>query len=126
MRWGNWAVAKYMEFLFNTTTLTDVGCTMRLLTREALNEIQPFLSVGGSYFGPEMMLLCIWQGAPLIEVPLNYKRRIGKSMATGNRWVAFTVGLQMIALISSFRVKTWLGRGPKIGKGRRHARRHRG
>ena len=33
LRWGNWAVAKMMEFLFNATNLTDVGCTMRLLGR---------------------------------------------------------------------------------------------
>src|SRR5438067_11603817 len=25
----NWGVAKLMEFLFNSTNLTDVGCTMR-------------------------------------------------------------------------------------------------
>src|SRR5262249_10864712 len=30
LRWGNWGVAKLMEFLFNSTNLTDVGCTMRL------------------------------------------------------------------------------------------------
>src|SRR6478609_6615656 len=36
LRWGNWAVAKLMEFLFNSTNLTDVGCTMRLIHRQAL------------------------------------------------------------------------------------------
>jgi len=30
-----------MEFLFNTTSLTDVGCTMRCLRREALLDMQP-------------------------------------------------------------------------------------
>ena len=33
LRWGNYAVAKLMEFLFNGTNLTDVGCTMRLIKR---------------------------------------------------------------------------------------------
>jgi glutamine synthetase len=33
-------VAKLMEFLFNSTNLTDVGCTMRLLRREALAELE--------------------------------------------------------------------------------------
>jgi glycosyltransferase involved in cell wall biosynthesis len=124
MKWGNWAVAKYLEFLFNTTTLTDVGCTMRLLTREVLQMTLPFFSVGGSHFGPEMTLLCNWCGAQVIEAPLNYKRRIGKSMATGNRWAAFVVGLQMIALISRFRVRTWLGLGPKISRGEFRNPRH--
>ncbi len=117
MKWGNWAVAKYLEFLFNTTTLTDVGCTMRLLTRDVLERIQPFFTVGGSHFGPEMMLLCIWTGARVIEIPLNYKQRVGQSMATGSRWNAFVIGLHMIALITRFRVRTWLGKGPRVRRG---------
>ena len=31
LRWGNWAVAKLVEVLFNTSHLSDVGCTYRLL-----------------------------------------------------------------------------------------------
>ena len=31
LRWGNWAVAKLIEVLFNTNHLSDVGCTYRLL-----------------------------------------------------------------------------------------------
>ena len=34
LRWGNWAVAKLIEALFNTSHLSDVGCTYRLLRRE--------------------------------------------------------------------------------------------
>ena len=34
LRWGNWAVAKVIEVLFNTSHLSDVGCTYRLLRRE--------------------------------------------------------------------------------------------
>ena len=33
LRWGNWAVAKLIEMLFNTSHLSDVGCTYRLLRR---------------------------------------------------------------------------------------------
>jgi glycosyltransferase involved in cell wall biosynthesis len=117
MKWGNWAVAKYMEFLLNTTALTDVGCTMRLLTRGVLQRVQPWFTVGGSHFGPEMMLLCIWTGAKVIEVPLNYKQRIGQSMATGDRWSAFVIGLKMIHLITRFRIRTWFGRGPQLQRG---------
>ena len=31
LRFGNWAVAKLLEVLFNTNSLTDVGCTYRLV-----------------------------------------------------------------------------------------------
>jgi glycosyltransferase involved in cell wall biosynthesis len=110
MKWGNWAVAKYMEFLFNTTSLTDVGCTMRLMTRPALDRVLPGVKIGGSHFGPELTLRCLVEGIRMIEIPLNYKRRIGKSMVTGSRWVAFTLGLQMVALITRVRLMHWLSR----------------
>lgn len=108
MKWGNWTVAKYLEFLFNTTTLTDVGCTMRLLNRETLDALLPTLRVGGSHFGPELTLQCIVKKVRMIEVPLNYKRRVGRSTVTGNRWAAFWLGLQMIWLITRFRVVSWI------------------
>ena len=31
LKWGNWAVAKLTEVLFNTVYLSDVGCTYRVL-----------------------------------------------------------------------------------------------
>ncbi len=110
MKWGNWAVAKYLEFLFNTTALTDVGCTMRLVSRDVLSAIQPLFRVGTSHFGPELTMLAIATGARVMEVPVNYRQRIGKSMVTGGRFTAFTVGLQMIALITEFRSRAWLHR----------------
>jgi glycosyltransferase involved in cell wall biosynthesis len=114
MKWGNWIVAKFMEFAFNTPALTDVGCTMRLVSRRVLEQIQPHFTVGGSHFGPQMMLLCIWSGSRVGEVPLNYRPRIGQSMVTGNPYRAFTLGLQMLAFITLFRLRTWFGRGPQL------------
>jgi glycosyltransferase involved in cell wall biosynthesis len=108
MKWGNWAVAKYMEFLFNTTSLTDVGCTMRLVKRETLEKILPTLRVGGSHFGPEFTLNCITRKVRMIEVPLNYKQRVGRSTVTGSRWVAFWLGVRMIWLITRFRLTSWV------------------
>src|SRR6185312_4267882 len=39
LRWGNWAVAKLIEALFNTSHLSDVGCTYKLLRRDAAKDI---------------------------------------------------------------------------------------
>lgn len=108
MKWANWGVAKYMEFLFNTVELTDVGCTMRLMSRAALARIQPALSVGGSHFGPEMMLLWIISGTTLMQIPVNYKQRVGQSMVCGNRWMAFRLGVRMALFITSMRIKSWM------------------
>jgi glycosyltransferase involved in cell wall biosynthesis len=107
MKWANWAVGKYMEFLFNTTTLSDVGCTMRLVSRPVLSRIQPLFTVGDSHFGPEMMMLCVLSGARVIQIPVNYKERIGQSMVTGNVWIAALLGLRMVVHITQVRLASW-------------------
>lgn len=105
LKWGNWAVAKLVEVLFNTSHLSDVGCTYRLLTRETLEKIQPKFSVGGSHFGPELMLLIITSGSRVVEVPVNYLPRVGTSSVTGDLGKAIRLGIQMIAFILRFRLR---------------------
>lgn len=108
LKWGNYWVAKLMEVLFNTTSLTDVGCTMRCIHKEALREVEPFFTVNGSFFGPEMMVLTILKKMKIIQVPMNYTERVGHSSVTGNKIVAFFLGLRMIRLVVSYRVRSWL------------------
>lgn len=105
LKWGNWAVAKMVEVLFNTSHLSDVGCTYRLLNRHLAKYIAENMRIGGSHAGPEIMLLTITSGARFVEVPVNYLPRVGASSVTGNRRVAFALGLRMVALILRFRVK---------------------
>jgi glycosyltransferase involved in cell wall biosynthesis len=107
LRWGNWGVAKMMEFLFNSTNLTDVGCTMRLIRRDALARIEGQFTVGGSAFGPEMMLLSLLAGLRVIQVPVNYLPRIGVSSVTGDSGKAVRLGFSMIGLVLKYRVRSW-------------------
>jgi glycosyltransferase involved in cell wall biosynthesis len=106
LRWGNWAVAKMIEVLFNTSHLSDVGCTYRLLTRPTYERIRDQITIGGSQFGPELMLLTLVSGARFVEVPVNYLPRVGTSSVTGDLWKAWKLGCQMIALILRFRLTT--------------------
>jgi len=112
LRWGNWAEAKLMEMLFNATSLTDVGCTMRLLRRPALEAMLPLYRVGGNFFGPEMMLLSLGLKMRVIQIPVNYRPRVGRSSVTGDFRKALVLGCQMLWLILSFRVRTWFKRIP--------------
>ena len=111
LRWGNWAVAKMMEFLFNSTNLTDVGCTMRLLRRGALEQLQPHFTIGGSAFGPEMMVLSLIHGQRIIQIPVNYLPRVGESTVTGDMRKAVLLGVWMIGLVLRYRLRSWLVRG---------------
>ncbi|HEY3057627.1 MAG TPA: glycosyltransferase family 2 protein [Chloroflexota bacterium] len=110
LRWGNWGVAKLMEFLFNSTNLTDVGCTMRLVRREALARMASEFTIGGSAFGPEMMVLSLLHGLRVIQIPVNYLPRVGESSVTGDLRKAMLLGLWMIGLVLRYRVKSWLRR----------------
>jgi len=104
LRWGNWAVAKMTELLFNTTILTDMGCTMRLFQRPALERIRSHLTIGGSHFGPQLLMEVVAHGIPFVEIPVNYCSRVGESSVTGNFWKAFRLGMRMIALIWEYRL----------------------
>lgn len=103
LKWGNWAFAKMIEVLFNGPSLTDVGCTYRLIKRDALEKIKDKFSVGGSHFSPQMMILAIESGISMIEIPVSYKARTGLSKITGRKWSAFKLGLRMLKLILSYK-----------------------
>ena len=59
LRFGNWSVAKLLQILFNTCSLTDVGCTYRLVKRSSMLKILKKSKVVSNFFGPEMMLISI-------------------------------------------------------------------
>lgn len=117
LRLGNWVVAKMLEFLFNTPSLSDCGCTLRLIHREAARKLQPHLTVGKSHFLPEMVILARLAGLRMLEVPVNYRGRLGTSKITGQFKGMVRVGLRMIGLIWRYRLATWLGRGPRFLNG---------
>ena len=104
LRWGNWAVAKMIEALYNTTHLSDMGCTYKLLSRATADYVATRMKVGGSHAGAEVMLLTILSGARFVEVPVNYLPRVGVSSVTGDPRAAIAVGLAMIGLVLRFRV----------------------
>lgn len=112
LKWGNWAAGKLIEFLFNTTLLTDAGCTMRLLRREVYTRLAPQFRVGGNAFGPHLTLLCILNGYAFTEIPVNYRKRVGVSSVTGSKAKAFLLGCVMLAMILRYRLASWLGWRP--------------
>lgn len=120
LKWGNWFVAKIAEFLFNCTILTDVGCTFRLIKRHVYDEIEPFFAIGGNKFGPHMTLLVISRGIPFVEIPVNYKPRVGQSAVTGSLFKAILLGFEMTAHILRYRFIP--PRGVRLPRERRRAR----
>jgi len=103
LKWGNYAVAKLIEVLFNTTHLSDVGCTYRLINRKVYERIKDKFVVTGNEFNPDMMLQVIRNKIRYIEIPVNYLRRVGESAVTGRLSKIIITGLRMILLILKHR-----------------------
>lgn len=103
LRVGNWAVAKMIQFLFNGPSLSDCGCTLRLTHRSALDTFRDDLTVGGSHFLPEMVILGLRRHLKIIEVPVNYRGRIGESKITGTLKGTLRTGFRMIAIVLKYR-----------------------
>jgi len=104
LRIGNWTVAKMIQLLYGGPSLTDCGCTLRLTHRAALLRILDDLTVGGSHFLPEMVILGLRRGLRIVEVPINYRGRIGESKITGNLRGTLRTGFNMIALVLKCRL----------------------
>ncbi len=104
LKWGNWSLGKLIEILFNGPSLTDVGCTYRLIKKKALERINDKFTVGGSHFSPEMIILAIKTRIPMIEIPVSYMQRRGESKITGRKWPAFKLGIIMIKTIIRYRL----------------------
>src|SRR5689334_22440492 len=105
LQWGNWAVAKTIEVLFNTSYLSDVGCTFRVMTREQAQKILDRSTLDGSAYGLEMLLISVIAKARMVQVPVNYHPRVGVSSVTGEIGKTISLGLEMIALTLKMRLR---------------------
>ena len=99
LRVGNWTVAKLVQFLYGGPSLSDCGCTLRLTHKAAVARISDGMTVGGSHFLPEMVILGLKRRLKIIEIPVNYRGRVGESKITGSLSGTLRTGLQMIGII---------------------------
>lgn len=106
LRVGNWAVAKYLEFLFSGPSLTDVGCSYKLLHRAAYETIKDSFSVSGWLFSPDFMMQVLCKRLSVVEIPIQFQARVGKSKLGGIRWKAVLLGFRMIVFITAMRLRT--------------------
>jgi glycosyltransferase involved in cell wall biosynthesis len=104
LRWGNWFVAKLLQVLFGGPSLSDCGCTLRLIRRSAAERMLPRFTIGGSHFLPEMVCLALLEGQRLVEVPVNYRDRVGESKITGSMQTALHVAARMVGVILRYRL----------------------
>ena len=104
IRVANTALAKVLEFLHGGPSLSDCGCTFRLIQRSSWQRIAPGITVRASHFLPEMVILALHDQQRLVEIPLNYQARLGESKITGNFKGLVRTALRMTWLILRYAV----------------------
>ncbi len=106
LKWGNYVVAKLVQFLFNTVSLSDVGCTYRIIHKKALEKIRRQFRANGGDFSLEMMVLACKNNLSIIQIPVNYKERpTGESTYSGTLGKALKLGTRMIIDIITIKLR---------------------
>jgi glycosyltransferase involved in cell wall biosynthesis len=101
LRYGNFILAKIIQFLYHTPPLSDCGCTFRVISKPAARKIISSLHVGGSHFLPEMVIQVVYHGLKITEIPVHYGPRVGRSKITGSKIKSLLVGLRMAGVVFS-------------------------
>jgi glycosyltransferase involved in cell wall biosynthesis len=99
LKWGNWVVAKILQLLYNGPSLSDMGCTYRLIKKDALNKITEYLNEERSAFLADMTTAALKKRIKIIEISVNYRERQGYSKITGTFTGTIVTGLSMLKII---------------------------
>lgn len=78
-RIGDVLLAKLVYVLFLCYPITDLGCTLRLTTREAWQKIARECQAVDAILATEWLLVAAKNKLKFIEIPINYKARVGRS-----------------------------------------------
>ena len=103
LQFGNWVVAKMIEASFNTTSLSDVGCTFRIVTQDLARQLETEFRHTGSAFGLEMLLLATRRQVRVVQIPVNYLPRVGESSVTGDFRKTVRLGATMVGMVAKAR-----------------------
>lgn len=103
-RWADVFWGKLMSFLFLSPPFTDVGCTLRLTNRRGWNKVKSECKSDGPMFATEWQLVAAKNKVRFIEIPINFRARVGKSSLTFGFWKQASWGIKIFFYIW----KAWL------------------
>jgi glycosyltransferase involved in cell wall biosynthesis len=105
LRSGNMLLAKFMQLTYGLPSLSDCGCTFRVIKKPLAKKLLNQFTVGQSYFLSELVVLAALNNAKILEIPVSYYKRQGTSKITGSKKRALGVGLKMFKTILKYRIK---------------------
>ena len=109
-RIGDVLLGKLVTFLFLCSPLTDLGCTLRITTRSAWKKIERQCQGADGIFATEWVLAAAKNNIRFMEIPINYKARVGTSLFVGNQYTKGTIwGIRKFFYILKFWVARQVG-----------------
>lgn len=85
---------RMINILFLCPRLTDVGCIMRLTNRKGWKKVYRECKSNGALFATEWQLIAAKNKVKYIEIPVNFRKRVGRSSITATfqdqaKWALF-------------------------------------
>ena len=116
--WGNYLLAKLIQLKYfsllhlGVVELTDVGCMHRCIRKESLEKIiekfvkkntnEPVITPNSGLFAILMTMIGIENNLKIVEVPITFKRRMGRSKTRSDKKLrAIQYGLTFFRFILS-------------------------
>ncbi|MDA1192802.1 MAG: glycosyltransferase family 2 protein [Candidatus Poribacteria bacterium] len=107
-RFGNWLATRLIRWIWGVP-FTDLG-PFRAITKDALDRLHMCDTTYG--WTVEMQIKAAMLRVPSVEIPVRYRRRIGKSKITGTARGTILAGWKILSTIALY----WnFGRGRDIG-----------
>jgi limonene-1,2-epoxide hydrolase len=82
-----------------------MGGTFRVIRKEALEIVLPQLTEKKSAFLADLTSLFLRNDLSVLEIPVRYRKRLGVSKITGNKYKAILLGFRMLGIIVRNRFK---------------------
>ena len=106
LRYGNILYAKILSLLFRGPNLSDVGSSFRLFKKNDYVKFKKKLKCDGPEFQIELTINLIKLSLRIVEIPISYGNRLGKSNYTGNFYSSFKVVLKFtkVVILNLFKI----------------------
>lgn len=101
-KWADVIEGKIIEVLFLTNSVTDVGCTCKMLRRDVAEELSRYWRTTNALFATELLLLVVAKRIKFIEIPITFCERVGESTLTGRWYQLSKWGLHILWFILVF------------------------
>lgn len=104
-RLGDVFLGKIITWFFLCPPLTDVGCTLRITSKKAWRKIASECQSKDGIFATEWLAVAAKNNVRFMEIPINYRARVGKSLFVSKLYTRGTIwGIRKLYCI----LKVWL------------------